>query len=78
MTALVSGGDGLDALRIIVAGAPARLASDGFLIVEHGYDQSQSVGDLFAAAGFVDIECDARPRRHSARRGGSTRDSPTE
>jgi release factor glutamine methyltransferase len=56
MPALVAGADGLDALRIIVAGAPAWLAQGGFLIVEHGYDQAQSVQDLFSDAGFTDLE----------------------
>ena len=53
--ALSPGGDGLDALRIIVAGAPARLAPGGTLVVEHGYDQGEAVQALFRAAGFSDV-----------------------
>ena len=53
--ALSPGGDGLDALRTIVAGAPGRLVPGGTLVVEHGYDQSDAVCELFAAAGFVRI-----------------------
>jgi len=53
--ALSPGGDGLDALRIIVAGAPARLAPGGTLVVEHGYDQGEAVQALFRAAGFIDV-----------------------
>lgn len=53
--ALTPGGDGLDALRTIVAGAPARLAPGGWLAVEHGYDQSDRVRKLFEAAGFEAI-----------------------
>ena len=53
--ALTQGGDGLVALREIVAGASARLASGGTLVVEHGFDQAESVRALFAAAGFADI-----------------------
>ena len=53
--ALASGADGLDALRVIVAGAPARLAAGGWLVVEHGYDQSDAVQCLCADAGLVDI-----------------------
>lgn len=53
--ALTPGGDGLGALRIIVAGAGERLAPGGTLVVEHGYDQSAAVQALFAAAGFADI-----------------------
>ena len=54
--ALSPGGDGLDALRAIVAGAPARLAAGGWLMVEHGYDQADAVRALFAEAGFEAIE----------------------
>ena len=36
--ALPAGGDGLDALRTITSGAPARLVAGGTLLVEHGYD----------------------------------------
>ena len=53
--ALASGVDGLAALRTIVAGAPARLAPGGALIVEHGYDQSEAVQALLLAAGFGGI-----------------------
>ena len=53
--ALVAGIDGLDALRTIVAGAPARLAPGGALVVEHGYDQSEAVQRLLQAAGFARI-----------------------
>ena len=54
--ALTPGGDGLDALRVIVAGAPARLVAGGTLVVEHGYDQADDVRALFEAAGFERIE----------------------
>jgi len=54
--ALVAGADGLDALRTIVAGAPARLAGGGLLIVEHGYDQADAVRALLTAAGLRDLE----------------------
>jgi release factor glutamine methyltransferase len=53
--ALVSGADGLDALRLIVGGARGRLAPGGFLAVEHGYDQADAVRRLLADAGLVDI-----------------------
>lgn len=54
-SALVSGVDGLAAIRRIVDGARARLAPGGTLVVEHGYDQSERVRALFADAGFADI-----------------------
>jgi release factor glutamine methyltransferase len=53
--ALVSGVDGLAAIRRIVDGARAHLAPVGALAVEHGYDQSERVRELFAAAGFSEI-----------------------
>ncbi|MFI4925202.1 MAG: HemK/PrmC family methyltransferase [Vicinamibacteria bacterium] len=54
--ALSPGGDGLDALRVIVAGARSRLSVGGWLGVEHGHDQSDAVRDLFASAGLAAIE----------------------
>ena len=54
--ALTPGGDGLSALATIVAGAPDRLAPGGALMVEHGYDQAESIRAMFAAAAFTDIE----------------------
>jgi release factor glutamine methyltransferase len=52
IVALTPGGDGLEALRAIVAGAPAHLAPGGWLVVEHGFDQGAAVRALFGAAGF--------------------------
>jgi release factor glutamine methyltransferase len=52
---LTPGGDGLGAIRKIVAGAEERLVPGGTLAVEHGYDQSDAVREMFAAAGFEEI-----------------------
>jgi release factor glutamine methyltransferase len=54
-SALVPAGDGLAALRTIIAGAPAHLAPGGTLVVEHGYDQQEAVAALLKGAGFIDI-----------------------
>lgn len=54
--ALFSGDDGLDALRILVAGAPSRLRPAGWLLVEHGFDQGKAVRDLMRTAGLTEIE----------------------
>lgn len=54
--ALVSGVEGLDALRTIVAGSTERLVAAGSLVVEHGYDQQAAVRALLQDAGFGDIE----------------------
>ncbi|WP_027080691.1 peptide chain release factor N(5)-glutamine methyltransferase [Luteimonas mephitis] len=53
--ALASGTDGLDAIRTIVAAAPAHLHDGGWLLVEHGWEQGAAVRALFAGAGFVDV-----------------------
>ncbi len=55
--ALVSGTEGMDALNIIISRATKYLVRDGFLVVEHGYDQEILVAAAFAAAGFSDIVC---------------------
>ena len=44
--ALTDHEDGLSALRAIVKGAPAFLADEGMLLMEHGYDQAGTVRDL--------------------------------
>jgi release factor glutamine methyltransferase len=54
-SALTSGADGLDDLRIIVAAAPGHLLPAGWLLVEHGWHQGAAVRALFEAAGFIDI-----------------------
>jgi release factor glutamine methyltransferase len=54
--ALVAGRDGLDALRVIVAGARGCLVPGGWLAVEHGYDQADAVRDLFRQAGFAGLQ----------------------
>ncbi|PRY01367.1 peptide chain release factor N(5)-glutamine methyltransferase [Paraburkholderia sp. BL25I1N1] len=53
--ALTDEADGLSAIRVIIAGAPARLAADGVLWIEHGYDQAEAVRALLAAQGFVQV-----------------------
>ena len=66
LLALSPGGDGLGALRQIIAGAPARLAPGGWLLLEHGWDQAATVSALLAQAGFAQIssrtDIAARPR----------------
>ncbi|MFA7394306.1 MAG: peptide chain release factor N(5)-glutamine methyltransferase [Pigmentiphaga sp.] len=46
--ALTDGGDGLAHLRTLVRGAPRWLRPDGWLWLEHGYDQAETVRALFA------------------------------
>jgi release factor glutamine methyltransferase len=54
--ALAGGDDGLSLVRRIVAGARAHLATAGRLAIEIGYGEAPATAELFAAAGFVEIE----------------------
>jgi release factor glutamine methyltransferase len=56
VSALVSGADGLDALRTIIASAGQYLVPGGSLVVEHGYDQADAVKALLEDAAFTGIE----------------------
>lgn len=53
--ALSSGQDGLDAIRQLCQQAPNWLADNGWLIIEHGYNQGIAVRDLFNTAGFTQV-----------------------
>jgi len=55
LAALVSGDDGLDDIRIIVRQAQCCLRLSGWLLVEHGHDQTLHVQKLFQQAGFTNI-----------------------
>jgi release factor glutamine methyltransferase len=63
--ALISGGDGLRAIRAIVA-APAHLSHGGWLLLEHGHDQADAVG-IVPRRRFHRSRRGARSRRHIAR-----------
>jgi release factor glutamine methyltransferase len=54
--ALTDHADGLAALRIIIAGAPAHLTAQGWLLMEHGYDQAEAVRALLADAGYTEVQ----------------------
>lgn len=54
-TALASGADGLDDIRRIIAGANAHLDKDGWLLLEHGYDQATVIRSLLLADGFDQV-----------------------
>ena len=53
--ALVSGKDGLDAIRQLVTESPACLETGGWLMIEHGFDQGEAVRGLFTEVGFIDV-----------------------
>lgn len=54
-SALASGSDGLDDIRRIAADAPRHLNPGGWLLVEHGWEQGESVRGIFRAHGFEDV-----------------------
>jgi release factor glutamine methyltransferase len=56
MSALAAPNHGLADLQTIIHDAPNYLRTDGWLIVEHGYDQAAAVRRLFIDNGFSDIE----------------------
>jgi len=74
--ALTPGGDGLAALREIVAGARAHLDPGGWLLLEHGFDQAGDVRDLLEKAGLEAVETRfdlaGHPRATGGRRPAAT------
>ena len=55
--ALTDEGDGLSAYRLICEAAGDHLTANGRLMVEIGFDQGAAVQDIFAGAGFTEIQC---------------------
>lgn len=55
LSALASGVEGLDDIRRIVRDAPAYLHTDGWLMLEHGYDQATRVRQLLEQTGFIEV-----------------------
>jgi release factor glutamine methyltransferase len=56
MLALSPGGDGLDAMRQVIVGAPDHLHPGGWLLLEHGHDQAAAINILLQKAGFAGIK----------------------
>ena len=56
ISALTSGADGLDDIRHIVEHCLIYLKPQGWLMIEHGYNQADLVADLMAEVGLVSIE----------------------
>ncbi|RPD84374.1 peptide chain release factor N(5)-glutamine methyltransferase [Luteimonas sp. 100069] len=73
--ALASGADGLDAIRVLAAGAVAHLEPGGWLLVEHGLSQGPAVRALLADAGLGGVgtarDLEARERVTFGRAPGS-------
>lgn len=55
VSALTDHADGLSALRIIAGGASDYLNAGGWLLMEHGYDQSEAVRAILRQHGFSDV-----------------------
>lgn len=55
LTALVSGEDGLADIRTLITKAPGYLETNGWLLLEHGYNQAAEIQQLYKAAGFRNI-----------------------
>ncbi len=56
LSALTSGEDGLDDIRIIAQHAPLHLKPQGWLLIEHGYHQANAVADIFSTHQFINIQ----------------------
>ena len=54
--ALTDHQDGLSALRKITEGAAKHLKRDGWLLMEHGYDQSEAVRTLLKNQGYEEVQ----------------------
>ncbi|MCX7719171.1 MAG: peptide chain release factor N(5)-glutamine methyltransferase [Candidatus Sumerlaeaceae bacterium] len=54
--ALTAGADGLDVVRMILAGAPPLLVPDGFTLLEIGCGQGKAVAQIAAEAGFHEAQ----------------------
>ena len=55
ISALASGMDGLDDIREIIDSAALHLNLHGWLLLEHGYNQAETVAKLLIRAGFTEI-----------------------
>jgi release factor glutamine methyltransferase len=53
---LVSGDDGLNAIRNIVQHASSHLVAGGWLLIEHGWQQAPQVRELLTNAGFRHVQ----------------------
>jgi len=54
ISALISGADGLDDIRMIIEQAPKQLNSGGYLLLEHGYNQQRKIMRLMRES-FIEV-----------------------
>jgi release factor glutamine methyltransferase len=78
--ALTPGGDGLDAYRAIIEGAPDHLKAGGRILLEIGPTQGAAVMAMLTAASLTDVhirpDMDGRDRVVAARKASRTGDNP--
>jgi len=55
-SALASGSDGLDAIRLICQQATQYMKDDALLIIEHGFDQKTQMLNIFSHSNYKDIQ----------------------
>ncbi|MGA8259120.1 MAG: peptide chain release factor N(5)-glutamine methyltransferase [Arenicellales bacterium] len=71
--ALFAGRRGMDSLTTVIKGAPRHLERNGWLLVEHGFDQHDPVQSLFESQGFMPTETlddyAGQPRTTQGRKG---------
>lgn len=56
-SALSSGAKGLDDLKHLINTAPQHLKREGWLLLEHGYDQGLAVTELLKTTGYTEVAC---------------------
>lgn len=54
--ALCSGESGLEALQVIIDGASDYLGKDGWIVLEHGWDQAEPVREMLQSNGFSHVQ----------------------
>ena len=56
VSALTAGADGLRDIRTIIQQAPSHLNTNGWLLLEHGWNQANAVAQLLTQQGFTDVQ----------------------
>jgi len=54
--ALIADADGIGDILHIISKAPSYLKNNGWLLIEHGYEQQHQVAEIFSHYGFSNIE----------------------
>lgn len=77
-SALVAGPEGLDDLHHLIAAAPPYLASGGWLLLEHGWNQSEAVRQALVRAGFCEVQSRKDLAGHTRCSGGRWNPAPAD